>query len=130
MRSAAGIGLALCVGAAPASAAQGAALGTAALLRAGLSLALVVALIALCAWLLRRFGGAQLGNGGQLQLLASLPLSQRERLALVEVDGRRLLLGIAPGQVSLLKDCGEGESTSPELTAPSSAAKLPLGGRR
>lgn len=83
-------------------------LGASQLLRAALSLALVLGMIVLCAWLLRRFGGPRLATSQRLQVLASVPLGQRERLALVDVDGERLLIGVAPGRVELLRDCGPG----------------------
>lgn len=87
------------------------AMGAAQLARAALSLGLVLALIVLCAWLLRRFGGPRLRPSQRLQVLASVPLGQRERLALVDVDGQRLLIGVAPGRVDLLRDCGAGEQS-------------------
>lgn len=81
-------------------------LGTTQWLRAGLSLLLVLGLIVLSAWLLRRFGGPQLRPSARLKVLGSTALGQRERIALVEVDDQRLLLGVAPGRVSLLRDMG------------------------
>ena len=117
----------LLVWAIPAAAAGEDVLGTAALLRGALSLLLVLGLIALCAWLLRRLAGSRLNRSGPLQLLAMLPLSQRERVALVEVDGRRLLLGVAPGQVSLLRDCGESTAPASPSTPP---GDIPVDGAR
>lgn len=66
-----------------------------------LGLALVVGLILLLAWLMRRVNGASVqGNG--MKVLAALPLGQRERAVLVQVGQEQMLLGVAPGRVSLL----------------------------
>jgi flagellar protein FliO/FliZ len=54
-------------------------------------------------WLVRRMGGLQFhGGAGAMQVLAALPVGPRERVVLVSVGGQQLLLGVAPGRVSLL----------------------------
>jgi flagellar protein FliO/FliZ len=96
------------------AAAEGAeVLGAGQLLRSTLSLAVVLGLILLCAWLFRRLGGDRLRPSSRLQVLASTALGARERLALVEVDGHRLLLAVAPGQVTMLRDCGQAQKHTP-----------------
>lgn len=77
------------------------------LLRVTGSLLLVLGLAYLAAWLFRRFGGARLQPSARLRVLASTPLGQRERIALVEVDGQRMVLGVAPGRVTLLQGLPE-----------------------
>lgn len=59
----------------------------------------VVALIFASGWLLRRMGGAGLVGNAHMKVVASLPLSARERLVLVELGGKQILLGVAPGNV-------------------------------
>ncbi len=76
--------------------------GAAGLLQAALGLALVVGLILLCGWAARRFGLQQVGGGRQLKVVSSVSVGQRERVVLVDVQGTRLLLGVAPGQVRML----------------------------
>lgn len=71
-----------------------------------LGLLLVVGLILLLAWLLRRFAGMQ-GQHRGMQVVASLPLSAREKLVLVQVGEKQLLLGVAPGRVSRLDSYDE-----------------------
>lgn len=81
--------------AAPAYAAAG-------LLQAGFGLALVLALIFLCAWALRRFGLQQIGGNRLLKVVSSVMVGQRERVVVVEVGDAWLVLGVAAGQVSAL----------------------------
>ena len=76
--------------------------GAAGLLQAGLGLALVLALIFLCAWAARRFGLQQPGSGRLLKVVASAMVGQRERVVVVEIGGSWLVLGVAAGQVRAL----------------------------
>jgi len=95
------------------SAAEGEALlGLAALGKTGLALLLVIGLILLCSWLLRRLNAGQNLAGQPLKVLGSTAVGQRERVVIVEVAGTWLVLGVAPGQISKLH----------ELPAPASAA--------
>ena len=83
------------------------------LLRVTGSLLLVVGLAYLAAWLLRRFGGARLQPSARLRVLASTPVGQRERVALVQVDDERLVLGVAPGRITLLGSLGAEAAAAP-----------------
>lgn len=76
--------------------------GAAGLLQAGLGLAVVLALIFLCAWAARRFGLQQVGGGRLLKVVSSAMVGQRERVVVVEIGGSWLVLGVAAGQVSAL----------------------------
>lgn len=66
-----------------------------------LGLLVVLGLLAAAVWLLRRYMPLQRGEGA-LKVVAGLTLGARERLVLVEADGARLLLGVAPGRVQTL----------------------------
>jgi len=66
-----------------------------------LGLGIVLGLIFLCAWVFKRFGGIQ-ATGQQMKVQSVLNLGTREKAVLVDVQGQRLLLGVAPGRVSLL----------------------------
>lgn len=70
-----------------------------------MSLGLVVALIVVAAWLLRRSPlGAFARANGPLKVVATLPLGPKERLILVESEGMRLLLGVAPSGIFTLNE--------------------------
>ncbi|MDX1367040.1 flagellar biosynthetic protein FliO [Pseudomonas sp.] len=68
-----------------------------------LGLLLVIGLIFLLAWLMRRV--QQLGPRGSQQVIkivASQALSPRDRLVLVQVGGEQILLGLTPGRIAPL----------------------------
>ena len=74
-----------------------------------LGLGLVLAAIAGCAWLLRRFGGLQAHGSGAIKVIAGSAVGQRERVVLVEVADTWLVIGVAPGQVTTLHSMPKGD---------------------
>lgn len=67
------------------------------------ALAVVIGLLAGTLWLLKRGAGGRRGSRG-FAVEAALPLGERRSLAIVTVEGRRLLLGLAPNHVSLVTE--------------------------
>jgi flagellar protein FliO/FliZ len=67
---------------------------------------LVLALVAIFAWLLRKGVFGPLGRRGPsaITVETAAPLGERRSVVIVAVEGRRLLLGLAPGQVALLTE--------------------------
>lgn len=86
--------------AAPAEAAPS--FAAAGLLQAGLGLTMVLGLIFLCAWLMRRFGLQGRSSDRLLKVVSSVMVGQRERVVVVEVGDAWLVLGVAAGQVNAL----------------------------
>ena len=76
--------------------------GTASLLRLGMGLAVVLALLLGLMALLRRMGYGQGIGTGAIEILASRSLGPRERVVLIRSGERHLLLGVAPGRVAPL----------------------------
>ena len=76
-----------------------------------MGLGLVLALIFLMAWVARRMGGMQLSGSQRIRLLGGLSLGPREKVVLIQVENKRLLLGVAQGQVNTLHEL-EGEYDS------------------
>ena len=66
------------------------------------SLLLVLAAIVLVGWLLKRMNVAQQNTGNLLKVLGAVPIGQRERIVLVEVNDTCLVVGIGPGQIRTL----------------------------
>jgi len=86
---------------AAASAAESAPLPYAGSAQVLLGLAVVVGMIIGAMWLLRRFTPG-IGRPGPINVLAAAPVGQRERVVLIAVSDTCLVLGVAPGRVSLL----------------------------
>jgi flagellar protein FliO/FliZ len=83
--------------------------------RATAALALVLALLVGLGWLLRR----GLSNGRTRRTMsvdAALALGERRSLAIVTIEGRRLLLGLAPGHVSLVTELSPAQSFDAAVT--------------
>ena len=79
---------------------------------------LVLASIPLVLWLVKRVQTIRpAGAVRQLELLAQLPLGARERVLLVRVQGRVLVLGATAQQITLL---GEGDAAN-ALAAPAAS---------
>jgi flagellar protein FliO/FliZ len=69
-----------------------------------LSLLLVLAAVFVTAWLVRRARGLQRTRpGAGLAVLGEVAVGPRERVVLVDVAGRQVLIGVAPGSVRALK---------------------------
>ncbi|VVE08368.1 flagellar biosynthesis protein FliO [Pandoraea horticolens] len=77
-------------------------LGGAGIVQTGLGLVLVLALLFGLAWLAKRFGLQRPLGGGNVRIVGSAAVGQRERVVVVEVAGDWIVLGVAPGQVRSL----------------------------
>ncbi|WP_447893018.1 flagellar biosynthetic protein FliO [Pseudomonas marginalis] len=67
-----------------------------------LGLLLVVGLIFVLAWLMRRVQGIGPGNAQVIEMIGSRALGPRDRLVLVQVGEEQILLGITPGRITPL----------------------------
>ncbi|WP_421866709.1 flagellar biosynthetic protein FliO [Motiliproteus sp.] len=76
----------------------------AALAQLVVGLVLVLLLFVVLAWLVKRSGVAGGFSHSRMKVISTLPLGARERAVLVQVGDRQLLLGVAPGRVSLLQN--------------------------
>lgn len=69
----------------------------------GLGLLAVVAVFYGCAWLIRRMSGMTGMNNSAIKVVSVLAIGARERIALVEVGGQQILLGITPSTIRTLQ---------------------------
>lgn len=102
------------------------------LLQVVLSLAGIVALIVLAGWLGRRVQVRARPGGRRLRCVETLALGARERVLLLDADGKRLLLGVGAGGVRTLH-VYDGEAPLAEAPPPPAApsfAELLAGWRR
>lgn len=74
-----------------------------------LGLAFVIGLFLASSFLLKRFGNGPMLGRGQLRIVDALHLGNRERLMLIELKGKQILLAITPGKINKL-DTIEGSS--------------------
>jgi flagellar protein FliO/FliZ len=91
-----------------------------------LALLLVLTLVCALAWLLRRLRGINNRVGGAIDVLADVPLGQKERAVLLRVGRTQILLGVAPGRVNALHVLAEPLELAEASTAlaPSFRAQL------
>jgi flagellar biosynthetic protein FliO len=73
----------------------------------------VFGLLALFAYLAKKglLGGLTRQGRGPVKVETSVPLGERRSLVIVTVEGRRLLLGLTPVQVSLVTELGTAPAT-------------------
>ncbi len=65
-------------------------------------LVMVLLLIGLVAWIVRRSGRLQPGVSGEMRILAGLSMGPRERVVLLQIGPTQLLVGVAPGRIETL----------------------------
>ncbi len=87
--------------------------------RTAASLAIVLGLIALLAFLFRRFreSASHRPSSGRIASIARLDLGGRREIRLVEIAGRRLVVGVAGDRIELLTEL-EGDEEVPDEMAP------------
>lgn len=71
-----------------------------------LGLLVVIGLILILAWLVRRTNFVP-GSSSRMRVVASLPLGPRERAVLIQCGEKQLLLGVSNGSVQLLAQFDE-----------------------
>lgn len=82
-----------------------------------LALLLVLVAVFVVALLMKKLRGFSAGGSSGIEVLAQASLGARERAVVIRVGGTRLLLGVAPGQVSLLRELpAEAPPEPPPLT--------------
>jgi flagellar protein FliO/FliZ len=73
--------------------------------QAVLTMLAVLGLLGLLAWALRR-GTGLARSRAKVVVETAVPLGDRRSLVIVEVENRRLLLGLTPSQISLVTELG------------------------
>ena len=65
-------------------------------------LCVVLGMIVAAAWVARRLQAIRPQGSGHIRIIEGMALGTRDKLLLVEVDGRRVLLGLSPGRIATL----------------------------
>lgn len=90
-----------------------------------LSLVLVLGMIVLVAWILKRINLPQNSPNSALKVISGVAVGQRERIVLVEVNDTWLVVGVAPGQVTGLHTMPKNSLPPiPDQTAPDTDNKF------
>ncbi len=72
------------------------------LLQVLFGLGLVLGAIAGTAWLLKRLNPGRVAASGALRVVGGVAVGPKERVVLVDVGDARLILGVAPGHITML----------------------------
>lgn len=98
---------------------------SASLIQVTIALLLMVGLILGLAWLMKRFANPLFQQQKDLRLVASLSLGVKEKIILVEVAGKQLVLGVTPQQITSLHviENPEKDSESAEDSEKNSASE-------
>lgn len=67
-----------------------------------LALLVVLGVFGFLIWLLRKSGSLSFAGKNQLSVISGLSLGMREKLVLVKVGEKQILLGVTPGRVDML----------------------------
>ncbi len=76
-------------------------------MRVIMGLLLVLLLIIILSWVVKRLHGMQMSSAKGFQSVASMILGPKEKITLLKVGTRYLLVGSGSGHVTLLHDFGE-----------------------
>ena len=88
------------------AAASSAPVGFGQALQVVLGLLVVLGMIVAAAWAARRLQAIRPQGRGHIRVIEGLAVGTRDKLLLVEVDGRRVLLGMSPGRITSLHALG------------------------
>ncbi len=75
---------------------------TSSILQTIVGLIVVLAVIAMGAYMLRRFGNLPSMNNGVIKIITSVSMGPRDRIVLVQVGEQQLLVGMSPGRMQTL----------------------------
>jgi flagellar protein FliO/FliZ len=79
-------------------------------LKMTVGLLVVLAVMALLAWLVKRFAPGSRQQNSVARVVGGVSVGTRERVVVVEVAGRWIVVGVAPGRVNALADLDPDES--------------------
>jgi len=84
----------------------------------GMSLLVVLGVFFLCVWGLRKLSGVNINGTQKMRLLGGLSLGMREKVILLQVGKKQLILGVTPGRIETLlvlegEDCLLRDDTLP-----------------
>ncbi|MDI9245904.1 flagellar biosynthetic protein FliO [Marinobacter sp. CHS3-4] len=94
------------------------------MLSLGVGLLAVIAIIFGCAWIVRRMSGMTGGNTRAMKVVSVMPMGTRERIALIEVGDKQILVGVTPQAIRTLHVFDEPVVSASEPVSGDFARKL------
>jgi len=79
----------------------------------------VLAIFFFCVWLMRKTNLFNMHSNNQMRIIGGLSLGTKERLVLVQLGSKQLVLGVCPGRVETLHVLEGDECLSANATNPS-----------
>lgn len=68
----------------------------------GVGLLIVLSIFFLCVWGMRKLGGITVNNAEKMRIVGGLSLGMREKVILLQVGKKQLILGVTPGRIDAL----------------------------
>lgn len=65
-------------------------------------LLIVLSVFFLCVWGMRKLGGMTANGSEKMRIVGGLPLGMREKVILLQVGKKQLILGVTPGRIDTL----------------------------
>jgi flagellar protein FliO/FliZ len=65
-------------------------------------LLIVLSIFFLCAWAIRKLSGVSVYGSDKMRIIGGLSLGMRERVVLLQVGKKQLILGVTPGRIDML----------------------------
>jgi flagellar protein FliO/FliZ len=67
-----------------------------------LGLLIVLGVFFLCAWAMRKLAGLSVSGSSKMRVLGGVSLGMREKVVLLQVGNKQLILGVTPGRIQTL----------------------------
>jgi flagellar protein FliO/FliZ len=85
----------------------------------GIGLLIVLTIFFFCVWGMRKLSGISVSGAEKMRIIGGLSLGMREKIILLQIGKKQLVLGVTPGRIDALHvlegdDCLNNESLSNE----------------
>jgi flagellar protein FliO/FliZ len=95
----------------------------------GVGLVVVLGVFFLCAWWVRKLSGMTVNGNEKIRMVGGLSLGMREKVILLQVGKKQLMLGVTPGRIETLlvlegDDCLQREEQATTTAGSGFAQKL------
>jgi flagellar protein FliO/FliZ len=97
----------------------------------GMGLLIVLGVFFVCVWAVRKLNGSTVNDSERMRVVGGLSLGLREKVILLQVGKKQLVLGVTPGHIETLHvlendDCLARDGTFPSVAGTGFAQKLML----